>query len=101
MKRLFIACWFAAIPLMTIAQKAAAPLPITVGTDVAIVPTEQGKVRGYIHNGTYIYKGIPYAQAKRFQAPTKASSWDGVRSSLTYGPVCPLITPVTQVNDET
>jgi para-nitrobenzyl esterase len=100
MKRLFIACCFAATPLLMSAQKTAAPLPITVGTDIAVVPTEQGKVRGYIHNGTYIYKGIPYAQAKRFQLPTKPAAWEGVRSSLTYGPVCPLVTPVTQVNDE-
>ena len=101
MKRLFIACCFAAIPLMMNAQKTAAPLPISVGADVAVVSTEQGKVRGYIHNGTYTYKGIPYAQAKRFQAPTKPASWEGIRSSLTYGPVCPLVTPTTQVNDET
>ncbi|HEX6890294.1 MAG TPA: carboxylesterase family protein, partial [Chryseolinea sp.] len=87
MKRLLIACCFAATPLVMNAQKTAAPLPITVGTDIAIVPTEQGKVRGYIHNGTYIYKGIPYAQAKRFQPPTKPASWDGIRSSLSYGPV--------------
>ena len=101
MKRLFIACCFAAIPLIMNAQKTAAPLPISVGTDIAVVSTEQGKVRGYIHNGTYTYKGVPYAQAKRFQPPTKPASWDGIRSSLTYGPVCPLITPTTQVNDET
>jgi para-nitrobenzyl esterase len=100
MKRLFIACCFAAIPLMMNAQKTA-PLPISVGTDIAVVSTEQGKVRGYIHNGTYTYKGIPYAQAKRFQAPTKPASWEGIRSSLSYGPVCPLVTPTTQVNDET
>jgi para-nitrobenzyl esterase len=100
MKRLFIACCFAAIPLMMNAQKTA-PLPITVGTDIAVVSTEQGKVRGYIHNGTFTYKGIPYAQAKRFQAPTKPASWEGIRSSLSYGPVCPLVTPTTQVNDET
>jgi para-nitrobenzyl esterase len=101
MKRLLIICWIVYIPSIIHAQKAAAPTPISVGSDIAIVSTEQGKVRGYIHNGTYTYKGIPYAQAKRFQAPTKPASWDGVRSSLTYGPVCPLVTPTTQVNDET
>ncbi len=84
----------------SLAQKKPAATPIVVGPDVAIVQTEQGKVRGYIHNGTFIYKGIPYAKAERFQPPVKPSSWEGVRSSLTYGPVCPLLTPTTQVHDE-
>lgn len=75
-------------------------LPLKTGQDVAVVQTKSGKVRGYIHQGIYTYKGIPYAQAKRFQAPQKPASWEGVRSSLSYGPVSPLMTPTTQVNDE-
>ena len=75
-------------------------LPLQTGHDVAVVSTQSGKVRGYIHHGIYTYKGIPYAQAKRFQAPLKPAPWEGVRSSLTYGPVSPLMTPTTQVNDE-
>lgn len=81
------------------AQKAATT-PIVSGEGIAVVQTQQGKVSGYIHNGTYTYKGIPYAKAKRFQAPEKADSWEGVRSSMSYGPVCPLLTPTTQVADE-
>lgn len=75
--------------------------PILNGTDIAVVQTNSGKVRGYIHKGIYTYKGIPYAQAKRFQAPEKPAPWTGVRSSMTYGPVSPLLTPTTQVADET
>ena len=86
------------IPLFSNAQKASTPL--VTGMNVAVVQTEQGKVRGYIHNGTYTYKGIPYAQAKRFQEPAKPASWEGVRSSMSYGPVCPLMSPTTQVMDE-
>jgi para-nitrobenzyl esterase len=74
--------------------------PIEAGENIAVTNTESGKVRGYTHGGTYIYKGIPYAQAERFMSPVKAKPWTGVRSSMTYGPVCPLIDPVTSVQDE-
>lgn len=73
---------------------------IQTGENVAVTNTESGKVRGYIHRGIFTYKGIPYAQAKRFEAPEKPASWEGVRSSTTYGPVAPLITPTTAVQDE-
>jgi para-nitrobenzyl esterase len=72
---------------------------IVAGKDVAIVETENGKVRGYIHNGIFNYKGIPYAKADRFMPPVKPAPWKGIRSSLTYGPVCPM-DPTTSVNDE-
>ncbi len=74
--------------------------PIITGVDIAVTNTESGKVRGYIHNGIYNYKGIPYAEAKRFEAPQRPQPWEGVRSSLTYGPVSPLINPTTSVRDE-
>lgn len=86
--------------IVAIGQKTPAT-PLLTGADVAVVQTQSGKVRGYIHQGIYTYKGIPYAQAKRFQAPEKPKAWDGVRSSMTWGPVCPLMTPTTQVMDET
>jgi para-nitrobenzyl esterase len=55
----------------------------------AIVQTESGKVRGYIHTGTFTYKGIPYAQAERFMPPQKPKPWEGVRSSMSFGFVAP------------
>jgi len=73
---------------------------ITTGEDFAVVPTDNGKVRGYLHQGIYTYKGIPYAEAARFEAPHKPKAWTGVRSSLTYGPVAPLIDPTVAVQDE-
>ena len=83
---------FPLLPFVAMSQKTAAPaLPIVTGADVAVVQTESGKVRGYIHNGTYTYKGIPYAQAKRFTAPVKPTPWEGIRSSTSYGPVCPVM----------
>ena len=72
---------------------------IVAGKEVAIVQTDAGKVRGYIHKGIFTYKGIPYAKAERFMAPAKPAAWKDVRSSMTYGPVCPM-DPTTTVNDE-
>ena len=31
---------------------------ITTGEDIAVVSTDNGKVRGYVHQGIYTYKGI-------------------------------------------
>ena len=73
---------------------------LKTGENVAVTNTESGKVRGYIHNGIRTYKGIPYAQAGRFLPPVKTKPWAGVRSSMTYGPVCPLVDPTTSVSDE-
>ncbi|WP_306014308.1 MULTISPECIES: carboxylesterase/lipase family protein [unclassified Allomuricauda] len=73
---------------------------VITGEDIAVTNTESGKVRGYIHNGIVTYKGIPYATAERFKPATKVEPWEGVRSSTMYGPVAPLLTPTTQVQDE-
>ena len=54
-----------------------------------LVQTDKGQVAGYIDNGIYTYKGIPYAKAERFMAPQPADSWDGGRSSRAYGPTAP------------
>lgn len=74
--------------------------PVQTGKNVAVTTTASGKVRGFIHDGIFTYKGIPYAQAERFMAPEKPTPWEGIRSSTSYGPVAPLITPTTQVQDE-
>src|SRR5271157_1032424 len=34
--------------------------PIFASDEVAIAETTTGKIRGYIRNGIYTYKGIPY-----------------------------------------
>ncbi len=73
---------------------------LQTGHDVAVADTESGKVRGYIQDGIYTWKGIPYAQAERFEASRKTEPWEDVRSSLTWGPVCPLENPTTSVSDE-
>ncbi|MGH9720016.1 MAG: carboxylesterase/lipase family protein, partial [Bryobacteraceae bacterium] len=59
----------------------------------AVVDTTAGRVRGYTRNGIFTFKGIPYAGptggSARFLPPTKPKPWTGMRSSMSYGPVCP------------
>ncbi|ABR75439.1 carboxylesterase/lipase family protein [Actinobacillus succinogenes] len=62
---------------------------IQAGNGIAVVQTAQGTVQGYIQDGILTYKGIPYAQAQRFMPPQKVAKWDGIKTALTYGDVCP------------
>ena len=57
--------------------------------ETTVVQIATGKVAGYIEQGIYTYKGIPYAKAERFMAPQPVDSWEGVRSSRAYGPTAP------------
>lgn len=72
--------------------------PVKAGDDIAITSTESGKVKGYLHNNIFTFKGIPYAKSERFTAPQKPTPWSVTRSSMSYGPVCPT-DPTTTVND--
>jgi len=83
----FTLCLINLMPLTATCQN---DLPIIAGKNIAVIQTEYGAVRGYIHNGIYTFKGIPYGKAERFMPVEKPASWKGVRSSMTYGPVCPI-----------
>lgn len=58
-----------------------------------IVETDSGKVFGFVSDGIYTFKGMPYgastAGKNRFMPPQKPEPWSGVRSSLYWGPVSP------------
>ena len=58
-----------------------------------IVETDSGKVFGFVSNGIYSFKGMPYgastAGKNRFMPPAKPEPWAGVRSALYWGPVSP------------
>ena len=58
--------------------------------DMPIIETTSGKLKGYFYDGAYIFKGVPYAYADRFQMPQKIH-WDGVKEAFSYGFVCPLM----------
>lgn len=72
-----------------IAQTEHASTIINSSTSASTTQTTNGKVCGYIYKGVYTYKGIPYAEAKRFELPHKPKSWTGIRSCRTYGPSAP------------
>ena len=55
------------------------------------VETTAGLVKGYQFGTTYTFKGIPYAEAKRFQMPTAPTPWEGVKDATSYGMVHPLM----------
>ncbi len=57
----------------------------------AVVDTASGLVKGYEHNGLSVFKGIPYAKARRFHAPEPVEKWEGVFDAGSYGYVCPLL----------
>lgn len=57
----------------------------------AVAATKQGKVRGYQYDGITIFKGIPYATAKRFHAPEPVEPWEGELEAASYGYVCPIL----------
>ena len=73
---------------------------LVTSENVAVTSTTSGKVRGYINNAIFTYKGIPYAEANRFEMPHQPKPWDGIRSSMSYGPVAPLVDPVSTIQDE-
>ena len=86
--------------LMSAVTVVCAQTEVQTGASIAVTSTTKGKVRGYIENGIYTYKGIPYAQAKRFESAMPLEAWEGVKSTTTYGPVAYLMNPTTAVQDE-
>lgn len=59
--------------------------------DTAVVKTTKGLIRGYQCDGLSIFKGVPYATAKRFHAPEELEPWEGVKETTSYGRVCPML----------
>jgi len=67
--------------------------------EVPVVQTKAGKIKGYEFDGVFIFKGIPYAQAKRFQKPEEVNAWEGVKEATSYGFVCPLLSQDTPTSE--
>ena len=61
----------------------------TLSTDGAEATTQYGRVAGYVEDGILTFKGIPYAEAARYEEPHAPKTWQGIRSSRSYGPCCP------------
>jgi para-nitrobenzyl esterase len=60
-----------------------------VAGDAPVAATAHGKVRGVDDGGIRIFKGIPYAAARRFEAPGAPKPWTEIRDALAFGPMCP------------
>ena len=75
--------------VITLSATISAQDVVITGSQVPVTETENGTIRGYIHNDIHTFKGIPYAQAKRFEAAEKPAKWDGVKSTTMYGAVSP------------
>lgn len=56
-----------------------------------VVQTKAGKLRGFRLDSTYIFQGVEYAWAERFQPPQSVTPWEGIKDALSYGYVCPLL----------
>ena len=58
-----------------------------------VVETTSGKVRGYVQEGIYGFRGIPYGAstegANRWKAPTPPRPWNGIRDATEFGPWAP------------
>src|SRR5499426_421818 len=77
---------------------------VYAGAGKAVVETTAGKVSGYVRNGVFTFKGMPYAAPiggeARFMPPAKPKPWAGARSSMQYGQVCPQVARTGWANDE-
>lgn len=66
---------------------------IFAGRDIAIAPTQYGKIQGYISRGIYTFLGVPYGAStegkNRFMPPQPPQSWDKVLKTLFWGPSAP------------
>ncbi|ASB51076.1 carboxylesterase [Alkalitalea saponilacus] len=46
-----------------------------------------GDISGYLDDGIYTFKGVPYAKAERFMPPERVDGWQGVLECVEYGPI--------------
>lgn len=65
------------------------PGALKTSAAASTVQTKSGPVAGYVDDGVFIYKGIPYAKAGRFMPAEDPDPWTEVRASRAYGPTCP------------
>ena len=55
-------------------------------TDPMVVSTESGLVKGFNHEGSMGFLGIPYAKVERFMPPLPVDKWDTIRVCDHWGP---------------
>lgn len=57
--------------------------------EAPVALTRHGMVRGAVNGEIKVFRGIQYAQAQRFMAPTPPKPWTEVRDALGFGPMAP------------
>ncbi|NOW47982.1 para-nitrobenzyl esterase [Novosphingobium sp. SG751A] len=62
-------------------------------TGEPVAQTASGKVMGARLGNVLAFRGIPYAQAARFERPRAVAPWTGVREALAFGPISPQVNP--------
>jgi para-nitrobenzyl esterase len=66
---------------------------LLIGDDIAVAPTQNGKVRGYVLRGIHYFLGIPYGAdtsgANRFMPPRKPKAWTEVYPAVWWGNSAP------------
>ena len=62
---------------------------IITNPDYPVVETRQGKLRGLWCEDVFIFRGVQYARAGRFQMPQEVEPWEGTKEAIIFGPVCP------------
>ena len=64
--------------------------------DGPVVATQSGALRGFVHDGVYQFRGIPYAAAPvgplRWMPPQPPARWAGVRDATQFGSICLQVT---------
>lgn len=66
---------------------------VQIGKDIAIVPTQYGKIQGYIMRDVYTFMGIPYGHETsgeyRFMPPAAPDSWEDIKPCVFNAASCP------------
>jgi para-nitrobenzyl esterase len=65
-----------------------------------VVQVKGGKLRGLKDGKVFTFRGIPYAQAERFEMPKAVPSWEGINGAQVWGPVCPIPQPTSVGSDD-
>lgn len=64
------------------------------------VETASGKVRGFLNDGIYTFRGVRYGAStegkNRFLPPQKPAPWTGIHDATTYGYSAPQTNPATR-----
>ena len=60
-------------------------------SDYPVAETPKGKIRGFVYDGVFIFRGIRYAKAKRFEMPEPVEAWKGIKDATNYGLNCPVL----------